>query len=443
MWEILGIKPTTDIKEIKSAYAKLAKQFNPEEHPEEFKRIFDAYKAASNYAKGRGRSISVELKTVEKLKQSRKEKEDSGLDFSAVGTDGKKAENDGENGEKLSFENVDLNGRKAVGNEESIPPEFKFAIDTHNELNMEKRRREAEEQSSEKFDFSSVNELYDDEAEEKQRAELRRSVLAVMKRIINDKGGYKQWADLFDWENFSAVKDDIEFRISAAGMLKDTVLSKDTAMLIADEFGMGSRVIILDYGRDRWGVHIIKGTEKKQKEKKKIHTLRDAFELLKNNAKTVFIVASVIILTVLPAVLDPDNVGGSGAENVPFPTKEVIESWGTVDFTLSDKSFEELAEMSFSEEQLYEFCKGKWTFDFGYIELKDDRTFEMEYYGEVYSGETNCRAPGKGARLMITFSAPDTEIDGTRADAGVFWNKEKVMIYQDSNGKIISGRPSE
>ena len=51
MWEILGIEPTTDIREIKRAYAHLAKQYNPEEHPEEFKRIFDAYKCASALAR--------------------------------------------------------------------------------------------------------------------------------------------------------------------------------------------------------------------------------------------------------------------------------------------------------------------------------------------------------------------------------------------------------
>ena len=51
MWEILGIEPTTDIREIKRAYARLAKQYNPEEHPEEFKRIFDAYKSASALAR--------------------------------------------------------------------------------------------------------------------------------------------------------------------------------------------------------------------------------------------------------------------------------------------------------------------------------------------------------------------------------------------------------
>ena len=42
-WEILGIEPTSDKKEIKKAYARLLKQYHPEENPEEFKQIQTAY----------------------------------------------------------------------------------------------------------------------------------------------------------------------------------------------------------------------------------------------------------------------------------------------------------------------------------------------------------------------------------------------------------------
>ena len=51
IWKTLGISPTDDIKEIKKAYTVLARKHNPEEHPEEFKKIFNAYKAACAYAK--------------------------------------------------------------------------------------------------------------------------------------------------------------------------------------------------------------------------------------------------------------------------------------------------------------------------------------------------------------------------------------------------------
>ena len=42
-WELLGIEPTSDKKEIKKAYARLLKQYHPEENPEEFKQIQTAY----------------------------------------------------------------------------------------------------------------------------------------------------------------------------------------------------------------------------------------------------------------------------------------------------------------------------------------------------------------------------------------------------------------
>lgn len=42
-WEILEIEPTSDKKEIKKAYARLLKQYHPEENPEKFKQIQAAY----------------------------------------------------------------------------------------------------------------------------------------------------------------------------------------------------------------------------------------------------------------------------------------------------------------------------------------------------------------------------------------------------------------
>lgn len=54
IWEILGIPPTTDVGAIKQAYASRAKEWHPEEHPEEFKRLRNAYKTAVSYAKSGG-----------------------------------------------------------------------------------------------------------------------------------------------------------------------------------------------------------------------------------------------------------------------------------------------------------------------------------------------------------------------------------------------------
>lgn len=53
IWEMLGISYTTDIDEIKRAYAGRAKDCHPEEHPEEFRRLQNAYKTAVKIAKAR------------------------------------------------------------------------------------------------------------------------------------------------------------------------------------------------------------------------------------------------------------------------------------------------------------------------------------------------------------------------------------------------------
>ena len=51
IWKILGIEPTSDIKEIKKAYTALAKKTNPEDDPDGFRKLHDAYRAALSYAK--------------------------------------------------------------------------------------------------------------------------------------------------------------------------------------------------------------------------------------------------------------------------------------------------------------------------------------------------------------------------------------------------------
>lgn len=46
VWGVLGIESTTDKRKIKKAYAEAVKRCHPEEHPEEFKQLYNAYQAA-------------------------------------------------------------------------------------------------------------------------------------------------------------------------------------------------------------------------------------------------------------------------------------------------------------------------------------------------------------------------------------------------------------
>lgn len=50
-FEVLGIEETKEVKKIKRAYAARTKAFHPEEHPEEFKVLHDAYEEALAFAR--------------------------------------------------------------------------------------------------------------------------------------------------------------------------------------------------------------------------------------------------------------------------------------------------------------------------------------------------------------------------------------------------------
>lgn len=53
IWERLGIDETENISQIKAAYAAKAKECHPEEHPDEYRMLQQAYKSAVQYAKVR------------------------------------------------------------------------------------------------------------------------------------------------------------------------------------------------------------------------------------------------------------------------------------------------------------------------------------------------------------------------------------------------------
>ena len=57
-WDILGIGPTKDKAVIKQAFSKNAHKTNPEDDPEGYSKLHDAYKAALTYAASDAVSVS-------------------------------------------------------------------------------------------------------------------------------------------------------------------------------------------------------------------------------------------------------------------------------------------------------------------------------------------------------------------------------------------------
>ena len=59
IWDILGIEPTTDSSVIKKVYRSLLAETNPEDKPEEFMALRQAYEDALNYARNGGRTAEA------------------------------------------------------------------------------------------------------------------------------------------------------------------------------------------------------------------------------------------------------------------------------------------------------------------------------------------------------------------------------------------------
>lgn len=96
IWDILHIEATTDKREIKKAYARRTKEIHPEEKPEEFQMLHEAYQKALQYAsfggEERGRQISFEMPQTESENgaesEEAAEKED---EYKRLGLDSKEA----------------------------------------------------------------------------------------------------------------------------------------------------------------------------------------------------------------------------------------------------------------------------------------------------------------------------------------------------------------
>ena len=85
VWKILNIEPTNDVVAIKKAYTSLAHNINPEDEPEKFHELHEAYKMALFLARnGNGTAESEEISGNDIQQETDDSKTFSEFDFSFV-----------------------------------------------------------------------------------------------------------------------------------------------------------------------------------------------------------------------------------------------------------------------------------------------------------------------------------------------------------------------
>ena len=145
IWETLGIEPTTDVKLIRRRYAELVRLYHPEDQPEIYQEIVEAYQEALTYARSRKARLENSLRKANDSQEAAELEEEA----------------NGKPNSSLNFEN--LTEETKTENEESERSSLDFSDyqqstdKTSDSFNFETFKAEEDEPKS-TLDFSSYNE---------------------------------------------------------------------------------------------------------------------------------------------------------------------------------------------------------------------------------------------------------------------------------------------
>ncbi|MGS4870438.1 molecular chaperone DnaJ [Streptococcus sp. Z556] len=145
IWETLGIEPTTDVKLIRRRYADLVRLYHPEDQPEIYQEIVEAYQEALTYARSRKARLENSLRKANDSQEAAELEEEA----------------NGKPNSSLNFEN--LTEETKTENEESERSSLDFSDyqqstdKTSDSFNFETFKAEEDEPKS-TLDFSSYNE---------------------------------------------------------------------------------------------------------------------------------------------------------------------------------------------------------------------------------------------------------------------------------------------
>lgn len=169
IWEELGISRTNDMRQIKKAYAEKSKLVHPEEHPEAFRRLHEAYREAVNIARFQSNAVKFQ-------DNSEKSTLSEQLDFSKTET------------------------LKALENDESGEIDFNQVYQEHSN---------AQPRLENEFDFDGVikrNDLkHNNEIMEKTEIIMRKMSELYNRKKFADENE-RSWLNIFDTDLFYEIR---------------------------------------------------------------------------------------------------------------------------------------------------------------------------------------------------------------------------------------------
>ena len=198
IWETLGIEPTTDVKLIRRRYAELVRLYHPEDQPEIYQEIVEAYQKALTYARSR------KTRPENSLRKASDSQEATELEEEA----------NGKPNSSLNFEN--LTEETKTENEESERSSLDFSDyqqstdKTSDSFNFETYKAEEDKQKS-TLDFSD----YDEEVQLNGDSEERAASPLNFETFKAEEDEPKSTLDFSDYDEEVQLNGDSEERAAS------------------------------------------------------------------------------------------------------------------------------------------------------------------------------------------------------------------------------------
>lgn len=193
MWKILGIEPTDDIGKIKAAYERLASGIDPDESPEKYKLLCDAYKGACMYAMRKNGIASI--KRIQPYSELKKEYSE--------------------------YNNI-------------------VVMIDETKVKTELAKVAAQKALAEYYDASPYIVLKESGHTYESAVETMTGRIKGLLNVSSMRNDINCWHRALSSREFSAINGDDRFRMKAARLLSKEPLVPEVASYISESFGYGS-----------------------------------------------------------------------------------------------------------------------------------------------------------------------------------------------------------
>lgn len=383
-WKILGIEPTDDIKTIKKAYAALAKKYNPEEHPEEFQKVYGAYKSACAWAKNHSAAkTSAALEETAPLSSDKNSVQmvENNFDFSPVP---ERTENNSSGTVNVSSAMDFSTVRENTTSKTPVQPA--------------------------EFDFSEVKSLRQKKPQRLTQEDLVKLVLKRFEELLDDpttRNSVYMWNNFFGTPLVRQIINDKNFRHSAHELIGKRKFNSAAAHTIASAFAGRARVI--NYGIE----YYVDITGRKRKSYYNTSFIYTPIAIIIIIAFIMFIFIEAIIVAGTNGNNDYQNNTNDiiGENRVNY--SDIYSNYGSQEDKIRKQIFDEaggnaLSDTTFSEDTLYSLAEGAWTATSDSLiifEIRGDYTCSFLIRNQTHTGTVEAKAAYRGAQIELTMTA--------------------------------------